>query len=447
MRLEKEVLQPVRKEPTPTEAFPLDMDTTVFASYMHMLEEMASAPHLTSFLAEPLAGPEDPGAVHAELRSQLANDVRHGRYHLVPTSLRRYLLALCKYIIKSGAVDGRLVVEFRRLLLAYILFGPGNGDVLAAVRRAIAQGTNSTELKWLTAEFLFYRVPRVLYQRFLRPRIPIEAFVRRLDKIELTVYQRNALTGIVRRAESGTFEYELDVAERAVRLFRIRPEERTRLSGMLQNLRIELRRARLLYEEIVLDEALVPATEWYRQRVWGQREIVTYEKKRIYRREHLDLYPTKDYLDLLKGEVSHDCTTGVRLARAHLAEPRFFNLRVFWGKEWIGNIYCLDFGTPLNALVIDRVQIPCRTVALYQRFFWGLAGAFRRVLHDSRYRYVLVPEDISNHESIQGLLRLWVATTHPTRMEVLDSPKRAEAFESFQSSRPHFLVLAELSKE
>ncbi|MGQ9854886.1 MAG: hypothetical protein ACUVTG_15980 [Candidatus Oleimicrobiaceae bacterium] len=107
------------------------------------------------------------------------------------------------------------------------------------------------------AELILWPLRQAVRQRLLMPRIPGEAFVRKLDRVKLTVHQKNALTTIVRRAvRPESIDRSLKAAEGAARLFRITPHERTRLLGRLQNLRSELTKAGDFYEQYVLDRAL-----------------------------------------------------------------------------------------------------------------------------------------------------------------------------------------------
>ncbi len=447
-RFRTRVARTPRPEVLSAAACALSHDVTALARYIGPVQEMASEPHLASFLQRALLEQNGSGMIHKELRDRLVALLHQGRYHLLVRSLGSYLRALCKHILKSGPGDGQVLAELRRLLLAYTLFAVENDDVLTALRRAMAEGSNSPMLRGAVAELILWRARQAVYLRILRPQIPIEAFVRKLDRLELTVYQRNALTTMVRRAAGPeSIARSLGAAERAARLFRIAPRERTRLLGMLQNLRSELTKACDFYERYILEKDLVPLCRLYRPQVFSVPRDFMSVRRSLYLRERLDLYPTKDYLDLLKGKISEDCTSEPELARAQLAEPRFFNLRMFSGNEWVGNIYCLDFGDPWRALVIDRIQVPRRFSTLYEQFFARLARAFRRLLRGSTYRYVLVPRDISNHDHIRALLAAHVRATRPATLGLPASSQLAAAFESFKGSRPRFYVLVDLGRK
>ncbi|MCR4437965.1 MAG: hypothetical protein QHJ34_02830 [bacterium] len=441
-----ELVRIPRMQVRTTAALALEQNGALFAPYSASLERIAGARELGSFVAG-VAGSDEGSALFSDdVRAKLSAYL--DPHHLLVRVLATHLRALCKRLIEGGVHDAQRIAALRTLLLAYTAFGLGNEDVLDAVRQGLAEGKESVAFQNVVAELLFCRVPRILYTRLLRPQVPIETFVRRLEKVDLTVYQRNALTSMVRRAvEPENVARRLGAAERAVRIFRIDEGEKTRLLGMLRNLRIELTRARQLYEQFVLEKDLVPLSKVYRPQSYGVRvHFTTQIRSVLYRKDFLDLYPTKDYLDLLKGSISGDCSSGADLARRHLAEPRFFNMRLFRGRKWVGNVYCLDFGDVARALVIDRIQIPRSTQAHYLQFFPLLAKALRRSLRRSTYRYVLVSNVISNHDHIRKLFAAYVRSARPARIELPAPPGLAANFECFRGGKPRFLVLVDMSQ-
>ncbi|MBC7186455.1 MAG: hypothetical protein H5U38_05420 [Calditrichaeota bacterium] len=444
-----ELVRIPRMQVKTTAALALEQNSADFAPYHASLERIVGARELGSFVANLLGCEEGAALFSDEVRAKLSAYLDPHRRHLLVRAFATHLRTLCKHLIEGGTHDAQRIAAFRTLLLAYTAFGLGNEDVLDAVRQGLAEGKESFAFQNAVAELLFCRVPRMLYSRLLRPQVPIESFVRRLEKVELTVYQRNALTSMVRRAvEPENIARRLGAAERAVRVFRIDEGEKTRLLGMLRNLRTELTRARQLYEQLVLEKNLVQLSKVYRPQSYGTKVHFTTEIRRVlYRKDFLDLYPTKDYLDLLKGHISSDCTSEANLARRHLAEPRFFNMRFFRGRAWIGNVYCLDFGDVARALVIDRIQIPRSNNALYLQFFPLLARALRRSLRRSTYRYVLVSSNVSNNDHIRRLLTAYVRATHPARVELPAPAGLAGSFECFRNGRSRFYVLVDVSKK
>ncbi len=115
----------------------------------------------------------------------------------------------------------------------------------------------------------------------------------------------------------------------------------------------------------------------------------------------LTLYPCKDYHDFLKGLYSGDCSSKQRLAARHLCHKRFFNLRVFHGTHWVGNIYLLDY-TERGALIVDRIQIKNSTSLMPLNFFSRFMASLTNVLQKRAPLKVLGPVRISNFSAIQN---------------------------------------------
>ncbi|MDZ7271400.1 MAG: hypothetical protein ONB17_07275 [candidate division KSB1 bacterium] len=428
----------------------LERDPALFAPYMPFVQRIARESDLVSFLSNLLADEADGGLLPGRVRDQLREQLTQARYHLVVRTMANHLRSLCKALLKSGAGDREQVRKFRFLLLAHTLFAVGNDDVLNLIRKGLEEGPNSVTLHNGMAELLFRRVPIMLYKRVLRPQAPIESFVRRLEHMRLTVYQRNALTTMVRAAaDQETWARRLRAAERAARTFQIPEDEQVRLLGMLGNLQVELTRAHQLFEEVVLEQPLRPLCAAYRQHplALGVKVHFTVQMRRfLCTAERLVLYPTKDYMDLLKGRFSSDCTSEAKLALAHLSEPRFFNMRIFRNQEWIGNFYCLDLGDVAKAIVIDRIQIPRTVPAVYHQFFPVLSRAFERVLRKTPYRYVMIAPDVSNHLHVRRLLAAYIRSRRPKSLELTDLPGLRRSFESFSGERPRFYVLVDLEE-
>ena len=114
----------------------------------------------------------------------------------------------------------------------------------------------------------------------------------------------------------------------------------------------------------------------------------------------LHLYPTKDYHDFLKGIASGDCSAEVPLAARHMSSPRFFNLRIFHGASWIGNIYMLDY-LDRGALIVDRIQMGVRKELLPLRFFQRFMDQMLGSLKIRQSIHILGPSAISNFKWIQ----------------------------------------------
>jgi len=215
---------------------------------------------------------------------------------------------------------------------------------------------------------------------------------------------------------------------------------RQRLHHYLLALRRSLTRAPALYQELFL-----PSRELQQMRalhVPGRvlKASVTYADKILRTRtkqEELHFYPTKDYLDLCRGQFSGDCVNG-GLSEQQLATPNFFNVRVFSAGHWIGNIYLLDFTEEQGALLIDRVQIRREMKVPYLEVFAQLTQALRELFEAVPYTYILAPLSISNHATIQKAFNTYRKKL-PTRRVDLAST-HARYFESLQAGSTYHIL-------
>jgi len=114
----------------------------------------------------------------------------------------------------------------------------------------------------------------------------------------------------------------------------------------------------------------------------------------------LHLYPTKDYHDFLKGVTSSDCSADVPLAALHMESPRFFNVRIFHGSSWLGNIYMLDY-LDREVLIVDRIQMSERNEMLPLHFFSQFMSQLLGSLKVNQSILILGPSAISNFKWIQ----------------------------------------------
>ena len=145
----------------------------------------------------------------------------------------------------------------------------------------------------------------------------------------------------------------------------------------------------------------------------------------------LTCYPTKDYLDLWKGEAGGDCTVREDLAARHLAHPRFFNLRVFHRKVHVGNVYALDFtDRSVPTVVLDKVQFAQPRRWLPGPTLWNLLEAIRTELFRGVGTRLIAPAvGISNSEYIRSRY------LHSVRGMPRVSFRMTAAENSFESSK------------
>ena len=294
--------------------------------------------------------------------------------------------------------------DLKRLMVAYTLHQPGNEDVLQALRKSMRREPNGSLRQNAVAELLFCRLPR-LVEGLTRvdPRLIRAKLLRKLGRIDLTAAQRTNLIGLF---EPSTGEWDLlptlerirSVAGRIV----LADEARRRLCDFIVSLRDEVLRIRRLYDLWFLTSELRRMRKIYTPRNVMECRIAVEESlvRRVVDEITLSFYPTKDWLDLCKGKTSSDCTNW-HLGREHLLAPPFFNVRIFRGSDWIGNIYMLDFTRQNGWLLVDRIQIPRGIEAGYVRFFDYLREVFEELFEGVEYEGILMPLRISNHASIQ----------------------------------------------
>lgn len=153
----------------------------------------------------------------------------------------------------------------------------------------------------------------------------------------------------------------------------------------------------------------------------------------------LSLYPCKDLHEFFKGVYSGDCSYETPLATAHLLAPRFFNIRVFDHRKWIGNIYMLDYSDK-NTLIIDKIQIKSSASVKSLAFAYRIINYLSRTLCSENGFTLLGPSSkISNYAHIEQQY----ASYRTNRKQVqftLDNEDKS-VFECGSSSK--FYVLSE----
>jgi hypothetical protein len=168
----------------------------------------------------------------------------------------------------------------------------------------------------------------------------------------------------------------------------------TRLSGVLQNALHKLEFADDFFERHF------HAGELERLGGLGTEELETESVT-------LSLYPAKDLMDFLKAIPSGDCSWWEPTAEAHTGSPRFLNIRVFLERDWIGNIYLLDYSSDRSTVVIDRVQFAragaLRPVRFVPDLLLPLCSRLEQAVPGCR---LLAAAVISNSELIQ---RAWAS--------------------------------------
>ena len=197
-----------------------------------------------------------------------------------------------------------------------------------------------------------------------------------------------------------------------------------------------------IYHEWFLPKHLKMLQKAYTPRRIGDVKIIRTEKivSESTVEDVLFLYPTKDYLDLLKGAVSHDCTDGSGTGARHLATPEFFNMRIYRNDEWIGNIYCLDFSHFSKTMIIDHIQVPPENRVLWVSFFQALHRTMQE--HFKGITVLLPRSSISNHAQIRAAYATYQKAMPKRHYAPNVYEERRPRFRAFESIRYHksFLV-------
>jgi len=186
------------------------------------------------------------------------------------------------------------------------------------------------------------------------------------------------------------------------------PETKLSLRDYLDSLKSHIEKITQVYREWFLDRDLEIIRKLHLPSHWLKAKF-SYSKELVTTCTHLatvELYPAKDYLDICKGVVSGDCVNEA-LGENHLRESRYFSVRIFTDRQWIGNIYMLDFIDTRGILLVDRIQVPRDLRVLYHRFFDHLREAFEELFADVPYESIIVPMAISNHKTLQKVFNIY----------------------------------------
>ena len=116
---------------------------------------------------------------------------------------------------------------------------------------------------------------------------------------------------------------------------------------------------------------------------------------------YISLFPCKDLHDFFKGMYSGDCSQEISLAKEHLLAPRFFNIRVFDHRKWVGNIYMLDYSDQ-KTLIVDKIQIKSSTSVKSPGFVKRIMDLLSLTLRTNNGFTLIGPSSgISNYDHIE----------------------------------------------
>ena len=322
-------------------------------------------------------------------------------------AIRRLLRREMIIYVKANKTSCLSLIQLKQVLAALTLFDTNNDDILEALKSGTSEGSDNVLYQNAMVELLFSRMPKTIRGLIHQNPDAVGKKLRaKMTRLNLSARQIINLMGY--------FKPQMSLKDLFITLDRITgvagrmdmpPEVKEKLGDYIESIKKNIDRAPFLYRTIFLNKELETCQKLYKPIRVLQRETFFQETiaKTYTRLSTLVFYPTKDYLDVVKGKISNDCSSDMDFGEKQLLSPGFFNIRIFHDKDWIGNIYCLDFTPEHDSLLIDRIQIPRNHKALYHCFFDHLRDALVEMFADVKYKYILMPVTISNHDTIQNI--------------------------------------------
>ncbi len=365
----------------------------------------------------------------------------------LPTEMYSSLLAIRKFLkrelvvyVKARKTSTISLVQFKQCLVALTVFDPTNEDVLLALKKQEIREDSPLHQN-AVAEILFARLPKTIQGLLTRnPVSLIQKLSAKMSSLHLSPRQIINLMGFIQRDKSPDNLYKaLNRIDGVAMKISITNEQRDKLHNYIESMKKNMDRAPSAYRTLFLGPELETYQKLYRPiRVMKEEETVTERIIRQYTQTiSLDFYPTKDFFDLIKAKFSSDCTN-TYLGEKQLMTPPFFNIRIFKEDRWVGNIYMLDFSEEHECLIIDRIQIPREMQALFNRFFNDLKDVLVEMLQDVRYRYILMPLTISNHDTAQKSFNAFKKKLSK-KEKFFDTPW-TDNFESLKTKKNYYVL-------
>lgn len=325
-------------------------------------------------------------------------------------ALRRLIKREILHYVKSGRTKSVDLHYMKRLMTAMSLFDSPQQDILHLLKKGVATVDYMAPYQNVLAEMLFARLPQTMGNLVMANPLALrQKLLARIARLDLTARQRMALYGYCQNVLKPQQLMDAMGKMRQVSArMSLSPETKSSLRDYLDSLKSHLEKISQVYREWFLDRDLEIIRKlhepghWLKARFSYSKELV----KTCTRMATMELYPTKDYLDICKGVISGDCVNEV-LGENHLRESRYFSIRIFMDRQWIGNIYMLDFTDTRGILLVDRIQIPRNLKIFYHRFFDHLREALEELFTDVPYESIIVPLAISNHETLQKVFNAY----------------------------------------
>jgi len=304
--------------------------------------------------------------------------------------------------------------QLKTLIVAYALFLPENEDVLQSLRRSAEHAKGQGLWERALKELLFVRLHDYMLRLcVIGPDIVRRRFLSGIARLALTGRQRACLYGYYTPGSSN--DHAMAILDKIVKVSRrlLDQDTQVKLQALVLSLKETIADVGNLYWKLFCNGDLETMRRCHVPQPL-QRENTSYEESIIQtctrvqdftlptysNLRDITLWPTKDYLDWHRGS-SRDCTMKYGLNEQHLKTPSFFNIRMFSGPAWFGNIYMLDLEAH-QTLLVDKIQIPAQGFkALSSKFFTLLQESFETLFADVPYHRILLPRRISNHKIVQ----------------------------------------------
>jgi len=343
--------------------------------------------------------------------------------------------------VKAQKPSTLSLVQFKKSLVALTVFDPSNEDVLLAFKTEKTD-ENSTLHQNAMAEILFARLPKTIKGLLTRnANTLVQRLSLKMSNLNLSSRHIMNLMGYINKENitSDDLYKALNRIDGVAMKISIPQESQNRLHDYIESMKKNMDRAPLVYRALFLSSELETYQKLYRPtKVMKLEETVTERTVSRYTKlSTLDFYTTKDFFDLIKSKFSSDCTDTYQ-GEHQLMTPNFFNIRIFKGQKWIGNIYMLDFCEEHDSLIIDRIQIPREIKASYHQFFDYLKEVLIEMFEDVNYEYILMPLKISNHEKIQKIFNQYKKKL--SREEKLFLSPWARHFESLDWDKRFYVL-------
>lgn len=358
--------------------------------------------------------------------------------------LRRLIKEDMKAHVKADRTKHFTLDHLKRLIVGSCLYEPRNSDILQVLREAQPDGAENSVFQNAVAELLFGRVAQTIGVLIkINPHSIRKKLFSKLSKLGLSPRQQSVLLGLfpLETASQDLIPCLRKIDRIAARL-NLPLETSSRVHAYIESLVQHAERAWGLYSRLFLSgNELQALRSMYvpRPLLATKTDTVKTIVESHLVAETLEFYPTKDYLDLVRGKVSGDCV-GVSLAEEQLRVPNFFNIRVFARREWIGNIYMLDLCRESGVILVDRIQIERKRLADYVDFFQNLKDVLKEMFSDVGYSQIIAPLTISNHQFLQESFNAYRRRLSKTRLTV--SHPSAASFESLRRASKAYYVLA-----